>query len=49
MKQYEVVFRVDGRRTETVVSAYTRSDAEKLVEAQYSGSKVSIIRISSVN
>ncbi len=43
MHQYEVEFRVNGTRSETVVSAYSMSEARKLVEAMYSGSDVKVI------
>ncbi len=45
MQQYKVVFTVNGTRSETVVSASCRSDAEKLVKAQYGGQNVSILRV----
>ena len=46
MPQWKVEFRVDGRRSEIIVSAYTSFDARKIVESQYSGSRVTIIRVS---
>ena len=45
MPQWKVVFRVNGTRSETIVSAYTSYDAKKLVEAQYFGQKVSFITV----
>ena len=43
MHQYKVEFRVDGHRTETVVSAHGMSEARKLVEAMYNGCDVHVI------
>lgn len=37
MKQFKCVFRVNGVRTEQVVSAWNSADAKKLIEAQYCG------------
>ena len=48
MPQYKVVFTVNGRRIETIVSAYTSYDARKFVEAQYAGQRVSIINVTRV-
>lgn len=39
-KKYRLVFSVDGKRTEQEVSAFMMADAKKLIEAQYSGHKV---------
>lgn len=39
MLQWECIFRVDGIRTETTVSARSGNEAKKFVEAQYAGSK----------
>lgn len=41
MNQYKVVFTVNGKRTEQVVSAFDMAAAKKLIEAQYSNCKVS--------
>ena len=43
MLQWECIFRVDGIRTETTVSARSGNEAKKFVEAQYVGSKISWI------
>lgn len=43
MPQWKVVFTVNGRRSETIVSAYTSYDARELVEAQYAGQRVIFI------
>lgn len=43
MKQYQVTFTVNGKRTQQNVSANSYSDAKKLVQAQYSGSNVVIV------
>ena len=48
MPQYKVVFRVNGSRSETVVSANSSTAARKLIEAQYAGQKVSIISVTRV-
>ena len=40
MSQWKCIFSVNGKRTETVVAAYTSIDAKKIVEAQYSGCKI---------
>lgn len=40
MNQYKVVFTVNGRRTEQVVSANDSMSAKKLIEAQYSNCKI---------
>ena len=48
MNQYKVEFTVNGRRTETIVSASDAFYARKLVEAQYSGNRVTIIRVTRV-
>lgn len=45
MREYKVVFYVNNIRTETIVSARSTSEARKLVEAQYSGAKVTIIQV----
>lgn len=43
--QWKVVFTVNGRRSETIVSADTSYDARKLVEAQYAGQRVIFISV----
>ena len=45
MKTYVVKFSVDGRMGEITIRAYSRSDAEKLVKAQYPSSRVVIMNI----
>lgn len=42
MFNYRVSFSIDGKQTETNVSAWTTQDAEKLVKAQYPMSKILI-------
>ena len=48
MNQYKVEFYVNGKRSETVVSATDAFNARKIVEAQYSGNRVTIIRVTRV-
>lgn len=45
MPQWNVVFTVNGRRREAIVSANSSYDARKLVEAQYVGQRVSFINV----
>ncbi|MFU2362515.1 MAG: hypothetical protein ACM67R_01895 [Clostridiales bacterium] len=45
MPQWKVVFTVNGRRSETIVSADTSYDARELVEAQYAGQRVIFISV----
>lgn len=40
MSKYLVIFTVDGRRTEEVVSASNSLDARRIIEARYKGSKI---------
>ena len=40
MYQYKCTFRVNGNRTEQIVSANTAYDARQIIEAQYSGAKL---------
>lgn len=40
MYDYKVKFSVNGIRTETTVKANSASDAQKIVEGQYAGSKL---------
>ena len=48
MNQYKVEFYVNGKRSETIVSAYDSFSARKLVETQYVGNRVTIIRVTRV-
>ncbi len=48
MKNWEVTFNVNGKRTVQVVAANVSTDAKKLIEAQYSGSKISFIKVNEV-
>lgn len=43
MIQFKVAFTVNGKRTEQIVSATGPTEAKRLVQAQYAGSKVVII------
>ncbi len=43
MKQYEIVFRVDGIRTVQIVTAANLASAKKLIEAQYAGARISYV------
>lgn len=43
--QWKVVFTVNGRRSETIVSANSSYDARKLVEAKYAGKRISFINV----
>ena len=45
MPQWKVVFTVNGRRSDTIVSANSSYDARKLVEAQYAVQRVSFINV----
>lgn len=45
MPQWKVVFTVNGRRSEEVISANTSYDARELVEAQYAGQRVVFINV----
>lgn len=40
MCSYKVTAYVDGRRTESIIRAYSQMDAEKLFRAQYSACKI---------
>lgn len=40
MRQYKCVFLVDNRRTEQIVTADSQFNARKLIEAQYTNSKI---------
>lgn len=40
MFQWKCTFNVNGCRTEQIVSAYSYTDAKKLIEAQYGGANV---------
>lgn len=48
MKQWKIVFHINGRRFETIISANSHMDARRLLEAQYSGSKVVIFSVTQV-
>lgn len=43
MPKYEVNFMVDGRRTQEIVSAFSYGEAQKIIEAQYSGAKITFL------
>ena len=49
MYQYLVKFRVNGIRTETIVSAYSPIHARKLVQEMYDGSKIMFINIEKIS
>lgn len=40
MLKWKYVFSVDARRTEQIVSAATRINVRKIIEAQYRGCKI---------
>ena len=48
MTQYKIVFMVDNRRTEQIVTAFNTNEAKKLIEAQYSGSRVVIHNVTPI-
>lgn len=45
MFQWKCAFNVNGKRTEQIVNAYNSTDARKLIEAQYSGAKITWINV----
>lgn len=47
MKTYKLVFTVNGKRTETLITASSLDDAKRIVRAQYSGARISFISASS--
>lgn len=40
MQQWKISFSVNGHRSEQIVSANTSIDAKKIIEAQFSGQKI---------
>ena len=48
IRTYYVKFAVDTIHTEAVVKAYSRSDAETLLEKQYTNCKISISEMNKV-
>jgi hypothetical protein len=40
MQQWKISFSVNGHRSEQIVSANSSFDAKKIIEAQYSGQKI---------
>lgn len=42
MRDYLVSFLLDGRRTEEIVRAISGADAKRIIQARYSGHKVTI-------
>ncbi|MEG0409218.1 MAG: hypothetical protein RR623_10130 [Bacilli bacterium] len=49
MAKWEVNFSINGKRTNQIVSAFSSIDARKIIEAQFSGSKIVIWNIIKVN
>lgn len=45
MHTYLMIFTVNGVRTEQKVSAYSSSEARKLIESQYLGNKIRFITV----
>ena len=45
MREYRVRFRVNGHLSETIVTAYSSTEAKRIVEAQYSGADIKIIQV----
>lgn len=45
MKNYEIVFNVNGKRSVTCIKAYSSTDARKILEAQYPASKIYIVNV----
>ena len=43
--QYHITFTVDGKRTEQTITAFSIADAKKLIEAQYSGHRVTFFGV----
>lgn len=48
IRTYQVKFSVDTLHSETVIKAYSKPDAEKLLEKQYTNCKVSVSEINEV-
>lgn len=48
MSEYKVTFSVNGRRTETIVRAGSSTDAKRIVEAQYSGAKLTNVQVTRI-
>ncbi len=48
MREYKIVFTVDGKRTEQYVNANSSTDAKRFVEMQYSNHRVSIVNVQDV-
>ena len=48
MYHFKVVFYVNHRKTEQIVSAYTPHDAKKLIESQYAGAQITILSVTRV-
>lgn len=48
MNNYEVTFTVNGTKSVQVVSAGSSTDAKKLIQSQYGGSKVNIHKVITV-
>lgn len=49
MKQWLVDFSVNNHRSQQVVSSFTSIEAKKLIEAQYSGQKVTFFGVKAYN
>lgn len=48
MKKYKVIMEVDHKRTEVIITARCMGDAQNLAKAQFSSSKIFIIRVEEV-
>ena len=49
MSKWKITAYVDGRRTETIIAAWTTEDARKLFAAQYPMSKITNLYIAPAN
>ena len=48
MNTYEILFSVDGHRSETIIRANSTSAAKDILKAQYPNSKITIYRCTKV-
>ena len=48
MNSYKVVFYVNNRRTEQIVSAQNSTDAKRFIEAQYAGAQIRFVSVTKV-
>lgn len=48
MRKYLIDYSVNGSRTQQVITANSRTDAEKLLKAQYPNARITIWRVQDV-